>query len=409
MSNTQVTEVRDDKFTHNVKHQRFCTLTFIRPDNFCDELKEENKEFYAVKFRGMFENLSDCNTRTEFIKNKYRVGFSFNAENGKWLTLCPNADYINEVNLSQEELVKLYTDRNNELNEFRRQYLIALRKDSIRQKSEKNEKLQNANVVTGKVNIDPERGPIGNVNNITEEVGEEVNNMDQIETDFDEEKEFPRDRDYLDEDRSLKKNIKHQNYFVVSFLTPSSFPKSQRHRAEGFNVWGIKIRGCYETEDDAKERMKHLQEINKSDNIYPGEVGELYPIDIDMDTVDNVNYREDRMNTYLDAYENAIEEGEEREENRNNNNNNQNLDPSRLNINEDEQNEHNEHNEQNKEDNIERTQATSFSNQGSVDDRIETTTRERDELQSQVNRNQEELDNFAKKLEELNAMFSSLK
>lgn len=413
MSSKQVEENRDDKFTHHVKHQRYCTLTFIRPDNFCEKLRKKNVHFFAIKLRGMFENLPDCDSRTRFVKEKHKIGYSFNSENGKWLGLYPYADYNKEKDMNQDELVKLYTDKNNELNEFRRQYLIALRLDSIRQKNEKKEKLENAEVVTGQVNIDPERGPVGRVNEDSEPT-EQVNNMEEIDEDFDEEKEFPRDRDYLDEDRILKKNIKHQNYFVVSFLTPSSFPKSQRHRAEGFNVWGVKIRGCFETEDDANERMRHLQEINKSDNIYPGEVGDLYPIDFDMDNVDEVKYREGRMNTYLDAYKDVIEEGEEREEQRNNDNINPDLDPSRLNTeNQEQQNQQDQQDQQEVREtentNIERTQATTFGNQNSVEDRIESTTRERDELQSQVDRNQEELESFAKKLEELNSMFASLK
>ena len=127
------------------------------------------------------------------------------------------------------------------------------------------------------------------------------------------------DEDYLDEDRPFKQNVKKQNFCVISMLTPNSFPESKREHYKDQPICGIKVRGVFETYEDAKIRCNNLQKTDKYHNIFVGEIGKWLPFNVDiskMETDDEPVYREQALNQYMKAYKDCLKEEEVEEQER---------------------------------------------------------------------------------------------
>jgi len=122
-----------------------------------------------------------------------------------------------------------------------------------------------------------------------------------------------KEEDHLDEDKPFKQNVKKQNYCVLSMLTPNSFPENKRDQYKDQKILGIKVRGVFETYEDAKTRADQLQKQDKHHNIFVGEVGKWLPFNVDiatMETDDDPVYREQALNQYMKAYKDCLKEEE---------------------------------------------------------------------------------------------------
>jgi hypothetical protein len=117
--------------------------------------------------------------------------------------------------------------------------------------------------------------------------------------------------DYLDED----KVIKGQNFVCLSFLTPLSFPEDKREQYKNQKILGLKVRGVYKTYEEADERAKYLQKVDKYHHVFVGEVGKWLPFNVDTadNNVDNQVYREQELNQYMKAYKDSLNEEEKAE------------------------------------------------------------------------------------------------
>jgi hypothetical protein len=74
--------------------------------------------------------------------------------------------------------------------------------------------------------------------------------------------------DYLDEDKPFKHNVKKQNFCIISMLTPNAFPEEKREQYKDQPIMGIKIRGVFETYEEAKTHTAKLQQMDKFHNIF---------------------------------------------------------------------------------------------------------------------------------------------
>ena len=81
--------------------------------------------------------------------------------------------------------------------------------------------------------------------------------------------------DYLTEDPIISE----QKFMCISFLKPSSI--EEKHRNKDLTVCGVKVRGCYATYEEAKQRADFLQKCDSYHNIYIGEVGKWCPFEDD--------------------------------------------------------------------------------------------------------------------------------
>lgn len=127
------------------------------------------------------------------------------------------------------------------------------------------------------------------------------------------------EEDYLDEDKPLKQLVKKQNFCVLSMLTPNAFPENKREQYRDQKILGIKIRGVFETYEDAKSHADKLQKQDKFHNVFVGEVGKWLPFDVDiatMQTEDDPVYREQALNQYMKAYKDCLKEEEVEEKER---------------------------------------------------------------------------------------------
>jgi hypothetical protein len=127
------------------------------------------------------------------------------------------------------------------------------------------------------------------------------------------------EEDYLDEDKPLKCLVKKQNFCVISMLTPNAFPENKREQYKDQKILGIKVRGVYETYEEAKSRADQLQKQDKYHNIFIGEVGKWLPFNVDiatMETEDDPVYREQALNQYMKAYKDCLKEEEVEEKER---------------------------------------------------------------------------------------------
>ena len=70
------------------------------------------------------------------------------------------------------------------------------------------------------------------------------------------------------------------------------------------NTRGIKIRGSFPTEQEAKLRAKLLEEKDKKHNIYVGEVGKWMPFNPDMFKTGKVIYAEEELNAVMNHKDN---------------------------------------------------------------------------------------------------------
>ena len=113
--------------------------------------------------------------------------------------------------------------------------------------------------------------------------------------------------DQLTEDPSIPQ----QQWVCVSFISPETL--------KNCNFRGIKIRGVYNTKEEASKRAEFLQKIDPHFNIYVGEVGKWLGWDPDPNTIDDQVYREQKlqeiMNNYNKNREKATELQEERKRN----------------------------------------------------------------------------------------------
>ena len=127
------------------------------------------------------------------------------------------------------------------------------------------------------------------------------------------------EEDHLDEDKPFKLQVKKQNFCILSMLTPKAFPEEKRTQYADQKILGIKVRGVFETYEDAKAQADKLQKQDKFHNIFVGEVGKWLPFDVDISTMqtdEDPVYREQALNQYMKAYKDCLKEEEVSEKDR---------------------------------------------------------------------------------------------
>lgn len=98
--------------------------------------------------------------------------------------------------------------------------------------------------------------------------------------------------DYLTEDSILPPG---QKFVCLSFLTD---------KENKTTLSGIKIRGVFETYDEACEHCKKLQTVDPAFNVFVGEMGKWLPFDPNPDSqaVKDSEYANDQLNNMMKGY-----------------------------------------------------------------------------------------------------------
>ena len=100
--------------------------------------------------------------------------------------------------------------------------------------------------------------------------------------------------DYLTEDDM----IINQQWVCISFLSPEGI--------KNCSVRGVKIRGCYPTEELANARAKQLHEIDPDFHVFVGEVGKWLAWDPDVNTVEENVHANEELNNLAKAYKDNL-------------------------------------------------------------------------------------------------------
>lgn len=98
--------------------------------------------------------------------------------------------------------------------------------------------------------------------------------------------------DYLTEDSLLPQN---QKFVCISFLSDNE---------KKTTLSGIKIRGVYNTYDEACEQAKKIQSIDQYFNVFVGEMGKWLPFDPnpDSEVVKDSQYANEQLNNMMKSY-----------------------------------------------------------------------------------------------------------
>jgi len=111
--------------------------------------------------------------------------------------------------------------------------------------------------------------------------------------------------DYLTEDPIITE----QKFMCISFLKPSSI--EEKYRNKDLTVCGVKVRGCYSTYEEAKQRADFLQKCDSYHNIYIGEVGKWCPFEDDPEKAKDSEYMNKDLNKLMKTYNNQQSEAKE--------------------------------------------------------------------------------------------------
>jgi hypothetical protein len=119
------------------------------------------------------------------------------------------------------------------------------------------------------------------------------------------------DPDYLFEDPP----ISNQKFACISIVTQ----KSVDANTEANILRTIKIRGCYETEEEARKRAEFLSKSDPNKvSVFVGPVGKWLPFDDDSKYAQDQVYQEKRLNDMMKGYMESQEKAKEFHEQRKN-------------------------------------------------------------------------------------------
>jgi hypothetical protein len=106
--------------------------------------------------------------------------------------------------------------------------------------------------------------------------------------------------DYLDNDEP----INGQKYVCLSILTNRSIKdvSSGEVVKSDNNAKGIKIRGVYNTMEEAKKRCEQIRQFDKVFNVFVGEVGSWLPWDDDPESAEEAVYAEEKLNQLMKSF-----------------------------------------------------------------------------------------------------------
>ena len=98
--------------------------------------------------------------------------------------------------------------------------------------------------------------------------------------------------DYLSEDTLLPKD---QKFVCLSFLSD---------KENKTTLTGVKVRGVFETYDEACKQAKNLQAVDEAFNVFVGEMGKWLPFDPapDSEAVKNSEYANEELNNMMKSY-----------------------------------------------------------------------------------------------------------
>lgn len=115
-------------------------------------------------------------------------------------------------------------------------------------------------------------------------------------------------KDYLYEDPA----VPNQKFVCISILTPKNFKDPKETMST------LKVRGSYDSFEEASKRGEFLRNIDPHINVYVGEVGKWLPFDDDPEKAKQQEYQNKQLNNLMKGYLENQEKAKEFHEQRKN-------------------------------------------------------------------------------------------
>jgi chaperonin cofactor prefoldin len=96
--------------------------------------------------------------------------------------------------------------------------------------------------------------------------------------------------DYLFEDPEIPS----QKFSLVTIVGP--------HFPQKCDVWGMKVRGSASTIEEAKAKVSKLMQIDNAYDIYIVETGKFFPLAVEPNAIENVEYQNETLNSLIKEY-----------------------------------------------------------------------------------------------------------
>ena len=274
------------------ENQNFCCLSLL--------MNDDNKTIKCLKVSGAFKDLEDAKEQIQLLKEN-RGHYNFAAEMGAWNAFdpLPNENDLNDELNSMMHKYLINVHRNNLDFEKRKFGMIAKNIDEntqvkIKELTEENKKLaeldeseENQQLRKEKMEyIETVKTQIKNLeikrDENLEKEKEYINKLDNIKVedivinkrvDASENQNKPVPFDGVVKRQNEK--IENQNWYCVSFLTE-----------ENKTLVGVKISGCFNSNEEADNHSRSLRDINDSVSILVGELYKWQPFNPSPDSIE---------------------------------------------------------------------------------------------------------------------------
>lgn len=257
-------------------NQKYCVLSLW--------MDEDKKTIKYEKVSGAFCTLEEAQQQIQIIKNPGH--YNFVAEIGSWNAFDPlpnKGDLNDQLNkMMQKYLINMHK-KNYDFDQRKFSMIINNYDDNIKIKTGELKEFEEKqdDVMINKIN--------DQIKNLLEKKAEYKLKLDEVEEKLkdiviDIKYETTESTDNFTQNVPIKfegtvtrtdEKISNQLFYCISFLVE-----------EGVSLVGIKVSGCFETEESANNHSSALRDINESFNILVGKLYEWCPFNPDPDSVE---------------------------------------------------------------------------------------------------------------------------
>jgi len=116
---------------------------------------------------------------------------------------------------------------------------------------------------------------------------------------------------YASEDKYVIECLKKDNSYSIASEYTEFKQKNEEQMTTKYNekvkfqtsMRGVKIRGCYDSYEEAKHRCEYLQKVDSNHNVFIGSVGYWLPWDPTPNNIKDAVYQEQQLNELMKGYE----------------------------------------------------------------------------------------------------------
>jgi hypothetical protein len=262
-------------------NQKYCVLSLY--------MNDDKKTIKCVKVSGAFSSLEEAQEQIQIIKEAGHYNFA--AEIGSWNAFDPlpnKGDLNDQLNTMMQKYligmhkknydfdqrkftmiinnyddnIKIKTDELKEYEEKKDDIMITKINDQIKNLLEKKAEY--------KVKLDAVEEKLNDIIIDTKYQASQASQASEI-TDFNQNVPIK----FEGKVNRTNEKLLNQNFYCISFLVE-----------EGVSLVGIKVSGCFETDDAANNHSSALRDINESFNILVGKLYEWCPFNPDPDSAE---------------------------------------------------------------------------------------------------------------------------